>query len=91
MYIFATASIQRRVSSATDGDGGGCPSFLTPILNTYKTGLRVSEVIRKTIHERCSEWPGFLTGEVEVGDVHLKVGQQGRTLAGGDESEGNSF
>lgn len=91
MYIFAIASIQRRVSSATDGDGGGCPSFLTLILNTYKTGLRVSEVIRKTTYEWRSEWPGSLTGEVEVGDVHLKGGQQGRTLAGGDESEGNSF
>ena len=64
------------MSSATDGDGGGCPSFLTPILNTYKTGLRVSEVIRKTIYERRSEWPGFPTGEVEVGDVHLKAGSR---------------
>ena len=90
MYIFATASIQRRVSSATDGDGG-MSELLTPILNTYKTGLRVSEVIRKTIYEWRSEWSGSLTGEVEVGGVHLKGGQQGRTLAGGDDSEGNSF
>ena len=90
MYIFATASIQRRVSSATDRDGG-MSELLTPILNTYKTGLRVSEVIRKTIYERRSEWPGSLAVEVEVGDVHLKGRQQERTLAGGDDSEGNSF
>ena len=64
---------------------------MSELLNTYKTGLRVSEVIRKTIYERRSEWPGSLAVEVEVGDVHLKGGQQGRTLVGGDESEGNSF
>ena len=64
---------------------------MSELLNTYKTGLRVTEVIRKTIYERRSEWPGSLAVEVEVGDVHLKGGQQGRTLAGGDESEGNSF
>ena len=64
---------------------------MSELLNTYKTGLRVSEVIRKTTCEWRSEWLGSLTGEVEVGDVHLKGGQQGRTLAGGDKSEGNSF
>lgn len=55
-------------------------SIAKDLPHTYKTVHRLSKEVREAIYERRSEWVGPLTGEVEADDVHLKGGQQGRTL-----------
>ncbi|MCS4142427.1 hypothetical protein GGQ15_002825 [Salinibacter ruber] len=48
--------------------------------HTYKTVHGMARTVREAIYQRRGEWREVLTGEVEADDVHLTLGQQGRTL-----------
>jgi transposase-like protein len=55
------------------------------LLHTYKTVHGMAQTMRKVIYQRREEWIEPLTGEVEADDVHLTLGQQGRTLRAEEE------
>jgi transposase-like protein len=62
-------------------------SIAKDLPHTYKTVHRVATTIREAIYQRREEWREVLTGEVEADDVHLTLGQQGRTLGPEDSPE----
>lgn len=55
-------------------------SIAKDLSHTYKTVHRVATTMREAIYQRREEWHEVLTGKVEADDVHLTLGQQGRTL-----------
>jgi transposase-like protein len=55
--------------------------------HTYKTVHGMARTMREAIYQRREEWREALTGEVEADDVHLTLGQQGRTLGSEEASE----
>jgi len=55
--------------------------------HTYKTVHGMAQTMREAIYQRRGEWREVLTGEVEADDVHLTLGQQGRTLSSKEASE----
>jgi transposase-like protein len=65
-------------------------SIAKDLPHTYKTVHRVATTMREAIYQRREEWREVLTGEVEADDVHLTLGQQGRTLAPEDSPEEDS-
>ena len=78
--------------------GRSINSIAKDLPHTYKTVHGMATTIRQAIYQRREEWRKVLTGkvltgEVEADDVHLTLGQQGRTLrpeeADGDSSQGN--
>jgi len=60
--------------------GRSINSIAKDLPHTYKTVHRVATTMREAIYQRREEWHEVLTGEVEADDVHLTLGQQGRTL-----------
>jgi transposase-like protein len=62
-------------------------SIAKDLPHTYKTVHRVATTMREAIYQRREEWREVLTGEVEADDVHLTLGQQGRTLGSEDSPE----
>jgi transposase-like protein len=54
--------------------------------HTYKTVHGMAQTMREAIYQRREEWIEPLTGEVEADDVHLTLGQQGRTLCAEEKS-----
>jgi transposase-like protein len=70
--------------------GRSINSISKDLPHTYKTVHRVATTMREAIHQRREEWREVLTGEVEADDVHLTLGQQGRTLRPSDSPEKTS-
>ncbi|MCS3632709.1 transposase-like protein [Salinibacter ruber] len=62
-------------------------SIAKDLPHTYKTVHRIATTMREAIYRRREEWREVLTGEVEADDVHLTLGQQGRTLGSEEASE----
>ena len=60
--------------------GRSINSISKDLPHTYKTVHRVATTMREAIYQRREEWREVLTREVEADDVHLTLGQQGRTL-----------
>lgn len=60
--------------------GQSINSIAEDLPHTYKTVHRMATTMREALYQRREEWRGVLTGEVEADDVHLTLGQQGRTL-----------
>jgi len=56
--------------------------------HTYKTVHGMAQAMREAIYRRRGEWLQPLAGEVEADDVHLTLGQQGRTLRAAEEESG---
>jgi len=56
--------------------------------HTYKTVHGMAQAMREAIYRRREEWLQPLAGEVEADDVHLTLGQQGRTLRAEEEESG---
>lgn len=67
--------------------GRSINSISKDLPHTYKTVHRLATTMREAIYQRREEWRGVLTGEVEADDVHLTLGQQGRTLSPEDSDE----
>jgi len=67
--------------------GRSINSISKDLPHTYKTVHRVATTMREAIYQRREEWREVLTGEVEADDVHLTLGQQGRTLSPKDSDE----
>jgi len=70
--------------------GRSINSISKDLPHTYKTVHRVATTMREAIYQRREEWHEVLTGEVEADDVHLILGQQGRTLRSKNASEKTS-
>ena len=70
--------------------GRSINSITEDLSHTYKTVHRMVTTIREAIYQRREEWREVLTGEVEADDVHLALGQQGRTLRSQEANEDSS-
>jgi transposase-like protein len=75
--------------------GRSINSISKDLAHTYKTVHRLATTMREAIYQRREEWREVLTGEIEADDMHLTLGQQGRTLRpeeadGGDSQDDGS-
>lgn len=72
--------------------GRAINSIAKDLPHTYKTvhGMTITmrDTMREAIYKRREEWLQPLAGEVEADDVHLTLGQQGRTLRTEEKGSG---